>query len=103
LLTVEVWITGYAEGVQVAEVRLRVIHRGRDYLIGQVLSDDGEEGDRCVVISGVEFEWVRVFCPELWAARPPEYFGGAAVGCVSAYLDAVFGVGAGDDVMEGGR
>ena len=88
----EVGITGYAEGVQVMEVRLRVMHRGRDYLIGQILSGDADEGDRCVVISRVEFEWLRGFCPGLWEARSAEDVGGAAMGSVSAYLDAVFGV-----------
>lgn len=90
LLTLEVWITGYAEGVQMMEVLLRVIHRGSSYLIAQILSANAPDSDRCVVISHVEFEWLRQFCPGLWQARPPEYFGSAAMGSVSVYLDALF-------------
>ncbi len=92
LLTLEVWLTGYAEGVQMMEVPLRVIHRGGDYLIAQILSPNAPDTDRCVVISHVEFEWLRRFCPDLWQARPPEHFGSAAMGSVSAYLDALFDV-----------
>lgn len=66
LLTLEVWITGYAEGVNMGEVELKVIHRGDTYLIAQILYPPKAEINRCVVISEIEFEWVRRFCPELW-------------------------------------
>lgn len=92
LLTLEVWITGYAEGVQMMEVPLRVIHRGKDYLIARILSPNAPDTDRCVVISHVEFEWLRQLCPALWQSRPPEHFGSAAMSSVSVYLNALFHV-----------
>lgn len=89
LLTLDVWVTGYAEGGNMGDAPLRVIHRGDSYLIAQILYPDAPEINRCVVISEIEFEWVRRFCPQLWQEKPPERQG-AGAGSLTSYLEAVF-------------
>lgn len=89
LLKLDVWVTGYAEGVNMGEVDLKVIHRGDTYLIAQIVYPAEARMNRCVVISEIEFEWVQRFCPMLWEQNPPERLGPCAAS-ITAYLDAVF-------------
>lgn len=90
LLTLDVWVTGYAEGVNNGEAFLKVIHRGDTYLIAQILYPDAPDINRCVVISQIEFDWVRRFCPELWEAHPPNRIKHLKSASISRYLDDVY-------------
>ncbi len=66
-LRVEVWLTGYAEGVQVMEKVLQVLHRSAHYLVAR-MDCDNQHTDRCVVISEIEAGWIEQFCPHVWRA-----------------------------------
>lgn len=79
----------YAAGVQDMSLELRVVVHAADYLVTEVEGPD-EDAKRVGIVSHIEFEWVRRFCPELWAAQPPTKFGSAAENSVSQYLDAAF-------------
>ena len=81
-----------AEGVQNFELDLRILKHEADYLIAELLYGDEVPPDRSAVISHIEFEWIRRFCPDLWFSRPPTSVGGSAETSVSEYLSAVFGV-----------
>lgn len=80
----------YAEGVQGFELDMRVIKRGENYLISELLYGKESLVDRCAVISHIEFAWVERFCPELWAEYPPSRMSSGATGSISFYLDEVF-------------
>ncbi len=77
----------YAEGVQSFTVDLRVFKRAKNYLVGEILCGSGGTHDRCAVISDIEFEWIRRFCPGMWQRSPPSSCDGDACHSVSAYLD----------------
>jgi hypothetical protein len=48
----------YAEGVQIFEgTRIKILLRGENYLIGQLLDDNAEV--RSAVVSHIEFAWAR--------------------------------------------
>jgi hypothetical protein len=90
ILMLDAWVTGYAEGVNNGEASLKMIHRGDAYLIAQILYPDSPDINRCVVISQIEFEWVRRFCPDLWEAHPPNRIKHLESGSISQYLDDLF-------------
>lgn len=83
--------TLYAQGVQDFDVELQILKRADNYLAAGVIGNQ----DRMVVISHIEFEWVRRFCPELWANRPSSRCSPNAQASVSVYLSEVFGLSAG--------
>ena len=75
----------YAEGVQNFQgMRLKLLMRAENYLIGQLLGRGSEV--RSAIISHIEFEWLRLFCPHIVEAHPP-----SESGSVSMYLDRIFG------------
>jgi len=75
----------YAEGVQNFQgMRLKLLMRAENYLIGQLLGHGSEV--RSAIISHIEFEWLRLFCPHIVEAHPP-----SESGSVSMYLDRIFG------------
>lgn len=78
----------YAQGVQDFSLNLRVLKRAKDYLVADLVYDADKTPDRCVVISHIEFEWIKKFCPQLWFHRPPSscQFGSS----ISYYLSEVF-------------
>jgi hypothetical protein len=80
----------YASGVQDFDLELRVLKRAANYLVAEL--DNGSSGppDRVAVISHIEFEWLRRFCPELWSHHPPDSCSDAARASVSMYLSEVF-------------
>lgn len=80
----------YAQGVQDFTFDLHVLKRAENYLVADL--DYGPDGtnDRVTVISHVEFEWLKNFCPELWWNRPPSSCSGQAQSSVSLYLSEVF-------------
>ena len=79
----------YAEGVQDFELDMRILYRGKNYLLSELLYGESAGDDRCAVISHIEFGWVRSFCPELWTEHPPSRTK-AGDGSISLYLDEVF-------------
>jgi len=80
----------YAHGVQDMALDLRVLKHASDYLVAEILYGADDSLDRVGIVSHIKFEWVRRFCPDLWAARPPEAVGAAAEGSVSLYLSSLF-------------
>lgn len=80
----------YAEGGQGFELDLRLLKRSENYLVAELKYSDSSMQDRCAIISHIEFEWLRQFCPELWGAKPPTDCSGAAQSSVSLYLNEIF-------------
>lgn len=80
----------YAEGVQDFTLDLRVLKHEAGYLVSEILYEDQFTRDRTAIISHIEFEWIRLFCPDLWTARPPSSFSTAEQGSVSHYLKAIY-------------
>jgi len=74
----------YARGVEEFSLDLRVLKRTPDYLLAEILYQEAGV-DRSTVISSIEAEWIRRFCPELIASRPP-----AVTENISDYLEALF-------------
>lgn len=87
LLDVSFFNAFYAEGVQDFQVRLKVLHRAPNFLVGKIVD---EASERVAVISHIEFGWLREFCPKLIAAFPPESLGSPFNTSISIYLDGVF-------------
>jgi len=79
----------YAEGVQDFEADLRIVSHAPDWLIAEIL--DPPNGDpRAAVVSHIEFEWIREYCPSIWWNRPPTSCSEASQGSVTCYLREVF-------------
>lgn len=87
LLALEFFHALYAEGVQGFKVRLKVLHRGENFMVGRIM--DSDESGRVAVISHIEFGWLQQFCPELVQTFPPESQGSSCANSVSLYLDSV--------------
>ena len=81
----------YAEGVQWFEVNVRVTNRSANFLIGELIESQKSADARCVVLSHIEFEWLRRFCPEIMGNSPVERCSSVAQSSVSMYLNEVFG------------
>ena len=68
ILEIDFWNVCYAEGVQnFEEVRLKVLLRAENYLIGRLLDSDSEV--RSAIISHIEFAWLersRKQAKKLW-------------------------------------
>lgn len=80
----------YAEGVQNFSIKIKMLKRAENYLIGDLIYSDNEDSGRCAVISHIEFEWVKKFCPELWYQRPPSSCSSIAANSITEYLNEVF-------------
>jgi hypothetical protein len=80
----------YAAGVQDFSMDLRVLKRAAHYLLAELTHDEGDAADRSVIISHIEFEWIRRFCPEIWSHRPLSECVPEARSSVSRYLDVLF-------------
>ncbi len=70
LFRIEFLNVAYAEGMQNFSVEMKVLKRAKDYLVGELVEDTGISSDRCAIISNIEAEWLRRFCPELLARYP---------------------------------
>lgn len=81
------WNTGYAQGAQDFELRLRMLYRASDYLVARIDYGESDETERCAVISHIEFGWIEKFCPHLWHNHPPHDHGS-----VDLYLREIFGI-----------
>lgn len=80
----------YAQGAQDFDLDLRVIHQAGDYLVAEIMYSGSMAGERCAVISHIEFGWLERFCPSLWEWKPPSACSSAAQNSVSLYLDEIF-------------
>lgn len=91
LLEIDFWNVCYAEGVQnFDEMRLKILLRAENYLIGQLLGHGSEV--RSAIISHIEFTWLDRFCPHIVKTSPPSAMNAAYSGSVSLYLDRIFGI-----------
>lgn len=90
ILNIQFWNVLYAEGVQDFDLDLRVLKHEPDYLIADIVYVGSGSKGRAAVISQVEFEWIRRFCPDLWSTRPPEQMSPGAQASISVYLDELF-------------
>lgn len=88
LIEIAFWNPLYAEGVQDFQVRLKVLQRAENFLVGSVADDP--DGDQVAILSHIEFGWLERFCPELLRVFPPVELGSLFSGSVSVYLDGVF-------------
>ncbi|ETR68851.1 MAG: hypothetical protein OMM_10113 [Candidatus Magnetoglobus multicellularis str. Araruama] len=80
----------YAEGVQNFSLQLKVLKRAENYLVSEIIYNANETSERCAVISHIEFEWVKRFCPELWYNRPPSSCSSIDSNSITEYLNEVF-------------
>jgi hypothetical protein len=80
---------GYAQGVQDFSVQLRVLMRATNYIVAEII-EDSADSPRTAIISHIEFEWIRLLCPELWNGRSPERFDPLEQNSVSLYLHKLF-------------
>ncbi len=80
----------YAEGVQDYNTDLRIVSHAADWLIAEIEYGGGNVPQRAAVISHIEFDWIREFCPSIWWHRPPSSCSEIAQGSVSMYLREVF-------------
>ena len=90
VLTVRFFNALYAQGVEDFALDLRILRRAAAFLVADVLVGTEEQAERVGIVSHIEFEWLRRFCPGLWDARPPETFGTAEEGSVATYLSSLF-------------
>jgi hypothetical protein len=90
IINIQFIIVFYAEGTQSFSLNIKVLKRAENYLIGDLKYSLNEDSGKCAVISHIEFEWVKRFCPELWYNRPPSSCSNIASGSISKYLDEVF-------------
>ncbi len=70
LFRIEFLNATYEEGVSDFSVEMRVLKRAKDYLVGEIVEDHGVSSARCAIISSIEAEWLRRFCPELVTRHP---------------------------------
>jgi hypothetical protein len=90
ILTVAFFNAFYPEGVHEFTLDLRILKREASYLVSEILYEGSPTRDRTAIISNIEFEWIRRYCPELWASYPPSHFSGDAQHSAPRYLKAVF-------------
>lgn len=90
VLNVHFWNVLYAEWVQDFDLDIRVLKHEPDYLITDILYVGSGSKGRAAVISHVEFEWIRRFCPDIWSAHPPKQMSAGAQANISVYLDELF-------------
>lgn len=91
ILSLEFWNVQYAEGVQDFHSGLRVLKRASSYLVAEIVYGADEPSDRTAVISQIDFDWIRKFCPTVWINKPPESLRPPVSESVSLFLDATFG------------
>jgi hypothetical protein len=90
LLQVDFGNALYAQGLQDFSLHLRVLQRAPNHMVAEIVQPNGGSEQRAAVLSHIEFEWVRRFCPDLWAAHPPDACSSLAQGSISEYLHEVF-------------
>ena len=71
------------------EIELKVLKRAKDFFVGELVYNLGEDSGRVAIISHIEFSWVERFCPDLWYHRPPSSTS-QGTGSITSYLDEIF-------------
>ena len=80
----------YTEGVRNFSLNFKILKKSKNYLIGDLIYSFSESSDRSAIISHIEFEWIKRFCPELWYHRNPSSCSINASNSISMYLDEIF-------------
>lgn len=89
-LDVEFYNAFYAEGVQDFVLSLRVLARGRDYMVATI--DGSEENPRVAVINNLSVDWLTKFCPGFIEKNSHERMDSLAKSEMDYYLNmAIFG------------
>lgn len=89
-LDVEFYNSFYAEGVQDFALSLRVLARGRDYMV--VAIDGTKEEPRVAVINNLSIDWLAKYCPGFVERKSHEQMDGLAKTEMDYYLNmAIFG------------
>ncbi len=70
---------------------LLILHRASQYLIAGLMYGCDTPGERCAVVSEIEFEWIRRFCPWIWERRSLSGDDRRAHEDVQRYLGTIFG------------
>jgi len=93
ILNLQFFNAFYAEGVQGFALDLRILKHEADYLVAELLYEPDGPNHRTAIVSHIEFEWIRRFCPEFWDSHPPTEFGPMAEGSVTEYLARIYRLG----------
>jgi hypothetical protein len=89
-LDVEFYNAFYAEGVQDFALSLRVLARGRDYMVAAI--DGRKDEPRVAIINNLSIDWLKTFCPGFVENKSHERMDGLAKSEMDYYLNmAIFG------------
>ena len=89
-LDVEFYNAFYSEGVKNFALSLRVLARGKDYMV--VAIDGSDKDPRVAVISNLSIDWLTRFCPGFVQKNSHERMEGLAKSEMDYYLNmAIFG------------
>ena len=89
-LAVEFYNAFYAEGVQDFALSLRVLARGKDYMVAAI--DGSDEDPRVAVINNLSIDWLTKFCLGFIEKNPHERMDSLAKSEMDYYLNmAIFG------------
>lgn len=89
-LTLQFLNAEYAEGVQEFSLNLRILKHANEYIVSELIYSEEASVDRVAIVSRIEFEWMRRFCPARWNSSPPESFGSLEQNSITYYLNALF-------------
>lgn len=88
----------YAAGVQGFDINLRIMKHEQDYLVSEILDGSNGSNDRTAIISRIDFDWIRLFCPTFWEdtsylrSMANDRLGGLPQQTASEYLSRAFGL-----------
>ncbi len=90
ILRLEFFNALYAQGVENFKMDIRVLKRASAYLVGEPATKSQSEADRTVIVSVLEMEWLRYFCPILWQKTELSAMGQISRGEIGPSLDRIF-------------
>lgn len=83
----------YAEGVQNFDANLRILKHEPSYLIAALEAEEVEARGKSAVISHLDLEWLRRYCPELMSrTSAPRGIAPTALSDVTGYLEGFYGL-----------
>lgn len=88
VLQLKSWNAGYAAGVQIFSVDLRIVKHTDDYLVAGFVTHGPESSDRAAVINTIGFRWLKRLFPE-WEVPDPQ-IPGSDRDTVSRFLNERF-------------
>jgi len=89
-LDLNVWVTGYVDGVNMGDVPLRVLFRGDSYLVAQIHYPDALQVRRCVVINEMNPRWLERYCPAIWREIADDWKGDECTDKLQFHIERFF-------------